>query len=303
MPNTHGTNTQKYEGKFMSGEFKVSGTVKDIWRYAVKSMGGETISDAVIVEGGILGDRGYALIDQATGKVVSAKLPKLWGGLLELGAVFTKTPKVGQELPPVVITWPDGTEVISSSGDPEGKLTQTVGRTVYMTTTRPKEVSLERLDPLEDEETILDIGDIMMEGRFSDYAAMHVVTTSSLDRLQEIDPEHSYDERRFRPNVVIDTASSGRGFIENDWVGHTLCIGPSVRLHISDPTPRCAVPTLPQRGGITKNSNILRTIVEHNSQPIPLLDDEILPSVGVYGFVLQGGEIKKDDAVRIDQDP
>ena len=77
---------------------------------------------------------------------------------------------------------------------------------------------------------------MIIEGRFSDYATVHVVSTSSLVRLTEIDPECSYDARRFRPNLVIDTSTIGNGFIENDWVGKTLSIGADVRLHISDPT-------------------------------------------------------------------
>lgn len=279
----------------MSNQAINAGRIKEIWRYPVKSMGGESLQNTTIIEGGILGDRGYALIDQTTGKIASAKMPKLWGGLLELEVVFNEAPKIDKKLPPVLITWPDGVKAITDGGDPKGKFTKTVGRSVKMTSKRPKEISLERLDPLKDEETILDIGNIMMEGRFSDYAAVHVVTTSSLDRLTEIDPECSYDARRFRPNLVIDTSAIGKGFIENDWVGKTLSIGADVRLHISDPTPRCVIPTLAQKGGIAKESKILQTIVKHNSQSVPLLDDEILPCIGVYGFILQGGEINKGD--------
>ena len=54
-----------------------AGRIKEIWRYPVKSMGGESLQNTTIIEGGILGDRGYALIDQTTGKIASAKMPKL----------------------------------------------------------------------------------------------------------------------------------------------------------------------------------------------------------------------------------
>jgi uncharacterized protein YcbX len=43
---------------------------------------GEILDEALIDEGGVLGDRAYALIDQDTGKVASAKLPKKWGACL-----------------------------------------------------------------------------------------------------------------------------------------------------------------------------------------------------------------------------
>ena len=69
---------------------------------------------------------------------------------------------------------------------------------------------------------------------------------------------------------------------------------------ISDPTPRCVIPTLAQKGGVAKEPKILRTIVKHNSQSIPLLDNEILPYIGVYGFVLQGGEINKGDFFHVE---
>ena len=276
-----------------------AGTIQTIWRYAVKSMAPEEIDDALMTEHGILGDRCYALIDQTTGKVASAKMPKMWGGLLQLAAAFTEAPVAGQALPPVRITWPDGSEAVTSGGDPEGKLSATVDRAVELTTTKPAEVSLERLDPLAEEEEILDIGDIMMEGRFSDYAAVHMLTTASLAKLSAISPDISFDAIRFRPNLIIEAPADAEGFIENDWVGRTVCIGDDVRLRISDPTPRCSIPTLAQKGGVTKDPKVLRTIVQHNSQPVPLLDDEVLPCVGVYGFVEQGGTFRKGDPVRV----
>ena len=285
----------------MSEKIENTGTIKDIWRYAVKSMGGENIESAKVVEGGILGDRGYALIDQSNGKIVSAKMPNLWGNLLELGAKFTKEPQENEELPSVAIYWPDGTKISSNNRTLNKKLSDRLGREVEITKNRPSEISLQRLDPLEKEETILDIGDIMMEGRFSDYAALHIVTTSSLNKLHEIDPDRTYNALRFRPNIIIDTSVNKNGFIENSWVDNVLCIGEEVRLKISDPTPRCAIPTLAQKGGISKDPKILRTIVEHNSQPVPLLDDEVLPCVGVYAFVLQTGEIKNGDVIRIEK--
>lgn len=279
---------------------KEIGTIKTILRYAVKSMGGEGLDEALVTDGGLLGDRGYALIDQSNGKIGSAKMPTKWGGLLALHATFVAPPRAGEPLPPVKIDWPNGDTVISDAGDVDARLSKTVGRTVKLTTTRPETISLERLDPLADEEVILDIGAIMMEGRFSDYAALHLLTTASLARLSELSPDIAFEAGRFRPNLVIEAASGQHGFIENDWVGRTVAIGDDVRLRISDPTPRCAIPTLAQHGGIEADSRTLRAIVEHNVLPVPLLDDRVLPCVGVYGFVIQGGSVRKGDAVRVE---
>ncbi|MDA0230224.1 MAG: MOSC domain-containing protein [Proteobacteria bacterium] len=284
----------------MTSQSNAVGTIQNIWRYAVKSMGGEELGEALVTEGGLLGDRGYAVIDQANGKVGSAKMPKKWGSLLTLSSAYSAPPSAGAPLPPVQINWPGGESVISGGGDIDARLSETVGRPVALTTVRPETVSLERMDPLEAEETILDIGEIMMAGRFSDYAAIHLLTTATLARLSELSPGIAFDAKRFRPNLIIEAAEGRHGFVENDWVGRTVAIGKDVRLHITDPTPRCLIPTQAQHGGIEKDMKIVSTIVEHNSLPVPVLDNEVLPCVGVYGFVLKGGDMRQGDTIRVE---
>ena len=275
------------------------GTVEGLWRYPVKSMAGARLDEAPVGEGGILGDRAYAVIDRTSGRVGSAKLPKKWAGLIALTADFVAPPQTGAPLPPVRIVWPDGTAVASNEADADARLSETVGRPVALTVERPENVSVERLDPLADEETVVDIGGLMMAGRFSDYAALHLVTTATLACLAELRPESTFDVRRFRPNAIVASPEGDRGFVENDWVGRELAIGDEVRLRISDPAPRCSIPTLAQ-AGLPKDPHLLRTIVEHNTVPVPALEGEPLPCVGVYAFVIRGGTVKKDDAVRVE---
>src|SRR2546425_979778 len=62
-------------------------------------------------------------------------------------------------------------------------------------------------------------------GTFFDCAVVHLLTTATLDRLGELYPRGRFEVRRFRPNIVLQPASRGTGFIENSWVGHTLAIG------------------------------------------------------------------------------
>ena len=281
-----------------SKDTAVGGTVKALWRYPVKSMAGTKLNEAVITEGGILGDRAYAVIDGTSGRVGSAKTPKKWASLMALAANFVEPPEAGALLPPVRIVWSDGTEATSDAGDVDARLSETLGRPVTLTTERPETPSLERLDPLAAEETIVDIGELMMAGRFSDYAALHLITTATMARLAALRPESVFNARRFRPNVTIATPEGETGFVENDWVGRELVIGDEVRLRISDPTPRCSIPTIAQKG-LAKDPQVLRTIVEHNRLPVPLLDGESLPCAGVYGFVIQGGTVKRGDTVRV----
>src|SRR5712672_2040478 len=87
------------------------GSVATLWRFPVKSMGGEQLQDVEVTERGVLGDRAYALIDKDTGKVVSAKSVRLFPNLLDCKAAFVEPPRRGGDLPPVQILFPDSTTV------------------------------------------------------------------------------------------------------------------------------------------------------------------------------------------------
>ena len=93
------------------------GSVATLWRFPVKSMGGEQLQDVEVTERGVLGDRAYALIDKDTGKVVSAKSVRLFPNLLDCKAAFVEPPRRGGDLPAVQILFPDGTTVRSDSGE------------------------------------------------------------------------------------------------------------------------------------------------------------------------------------------
>ncbi len=63
------------------------------------------VHDADVTERGLLGDRSYALVDPADGKVASAKSP--WPGLFDFRSAFVEAPRTGENIPPVRITLPD----------------------------------------------------------------------------------------------------------------------------------------------------------------------------------------------------
>jgi hypothetical protein len=127
----------------------------------------------------------------------------------------------------------------------------------------------------------------MPAGTFFDIAVVHLVTTATMDHLRGLYPQGRFEARRFRPNVVVSTGPEDRGFVENDWIGHTVQIGDSVRLAISEPCPRCVMITLPQ-GDLPKDTGILRTAAQHNAV-----------NIGVYASVLSSGRIRRGDAVTL----
>src|SRR5580765_224314 len=74
---------------------EVVGLISELWRFPVKSMGGERLSEVEVTERGFHGDRAYALIDMETGRVVSAKSVKRFPGLLNCKASFVEPAQMG----------------------------------------------------------------------------------------------------------------------------------------------------------------------------------------------------------------
>jgi hypothetical protein len=275
-----------------SGQARV-GTVAALWRYPVKSMMGEELNSCDITGRGLLGDRQFAVVDRSTGKVGGAKNPRKWGNFFDFRAAYAEPPKAGAKMSPVRITLPDGTAVTSGQGDLEQVLSRAFGRDVAFAEARPGDRSpaatAEEYWPdmagLDYRDTVTDFE--MPAGTFFDIAVVHLVTTATIDHLRALYPQGRVEARRFRPNIVVSTGPDQQGFAENDWIGHTVAIGDSVRLGITEPCPRCVMITLPQ-GDLPKDSGILRTAAQHNAV-----------NVGVYASVLSGGTIRRGDAVTL----
>ena len=108
------------------------GTIEALWRFPVKSMLGEELDAADLNEGGIVGDRAYAVRDRETGKVASAKHPKRWPDLLACRAAFVEPPRPGDELPPARIELADGSSVLTDAADVDAVLSRFFGRDVEL---------------------------------------------------------------------------------------------------------------------------------------------------------------------------
>jgi uncharacterized protein YcbX len=141
------------------------------------------------------------------------------------------------------------------------------------------------IEGLEHRDTVTDFG--LPEGTFFDCAVVHLLTTATLDRLRELYPPGRFEVRRFRPNIVVETASGEKDFVEDAWIGQILAIGDTVRLSITGPCGRCVMTTLPQ-DDLPRDTGILRTAAQHNRA-----------NVGVYASVLQGGKVRRGDSVRL----
>lgn len=261
------------------------GSIAQLWRYPIKSMGGERLPEArLATDTGIAGDRAFAVIDPATGTVASAKHPRKWNVLLECTATLREPGRA-------TITLPDGRQVDSAAAT--DALTKLVGRDVQLSTTPPRQARYDDATSSTGEPLAVGAG----AGTFFDFAPIHFVTTATLARLQELLPSSRVDRARFRPNLVIDTGTA-RGFVENDWNGREIAIGNEVRLCVVFTCPRCVMTTLAQ-GGLPADPAILRAATEHNPQWFPLLAKK-LPTVGMYATVVSGGTIREGDRVTLE---
>jgi uncharacterized protein YcbX len=263
------------------------GTIASLWRYPVKSMLGEELSTSVVTERGLSGDRVFALVDRETGKVVSAKEPRKWARMFELGATYVETRR-GNGPARALITLPDGTSVTSDLPNLNEILSRELGRDVALASSAPEAPSLEEYWPdiegLAFREAVTDVA--MPPGTFFDLGVVHILTTAMIDRLRELYPGGRFDVRRFRPNVVV--ACEERGFVENQWIGRTLALGDEVRLEVTRPCPRCVMTTLPQ-DDLPKDPGILRAAAKHNDA-----------NVGVYASVVRGGVLARGDRVSLE---
>ena len=273
----------------MPSDNPVVGQVVSLWRYPVKSMQGEELNASAVTARGLLGDRAFALVDSAEGKVASAKNPRKWPGLFDYRAAFAEPPR-GEQLPPLRINLPDGAPLPGEQADRDRVLSAALGRGVSLRGAAPEAPVLEEywpdLEGLAHRDAVTD--ESMPPGTFFDLATVHLLTTATIDRLRELYPQGRFEVRRFRPNVVVVPASGEKGFIENGWIGRTLALGGEVRLRVTGPCPRCVMTTLPQ-ADLPKDHGILRTAVQHNQV-----------HVGVYADVLRGGTLRRGDPVRLE---
>ena len=261
--------------------------VASLWRYPVKSMLGEVVDSLFVDQGGAHGDRRLALLDAVTGRVASAKQPRLWRELLQ----FSARVDAGE----VRIKLPDGRTVSANHAGIDDLLSQSLGRPVQLISERPQGATLERPDP----EQVLQFGlDAEVEGQlveiaratpgesFTDLAPLHAITTATVEHV-------GTEALRYRPNLLIATPPGYPPYAENDWVGRQMVAG-EARLQVLKPTVRCAVPTL-EHGALPRAPHALRTLMAENR--LASSGSGGVPCAGVYLEVLTAGTINTEDVV------
>jgi uncharacterized protein YcbX len=271
----------------------VVGTVDSLWRFPVKSMLGEQVDELVVASRGVAGDRSHALIDLETGKVISAKHPRIGGRLLSFRARYVEAPRDEESLPPVEVTLPDGSVVRSDGEEIDDVLSAAFGSPVHFSSDPPQHPVIEVGIP----GGRLDSGIGWLAPRtFQDGAPLSLLTTATLSALQSAGPTASFDPRRFRANFVVRTSPQLQGFVENDWVGELVDLGDDVQTAILMADPRCIVVVLGQEE-LPRDNTVLQVISKANRMEVPGMGPS--PCVGVYGRVRASGVVKLGDEVTV----
>ncbi len=265
-------------------------------RYPVKSMLGEEVASSEVTPSGLTGDRGLALIHRTTGRVASAKNPRLWRALLTLTARAMDT---GTETA-VNITLPDGQTVKSTDTDVDDILSWFLGQEVTLTAEPPPDAAMEHADPDQvirggvtapADISLVQISAGAPPGTFFNFAPVHIVTTSTLDRIAKLSPDGTAEVPRYRPNIVLSTPGHD-GFAENDWLGRDLVVSNSdLLLRVVARTPRCAVPTLAHGETVPRSAAALRVVADHNRVLPREHSTGPEPCAGVYAQVIRPGRI------------
>ena len=222
-------------------------SIAELWRYPVKSMGGERVESLELRISAVVGDRRWAVRNTETGKIASAKRPRPYGQLLSWRA---RTQADGG----LVVVSPDGGEYVVGTGELDAALTEALGESVQVVEVEEgREETYGSEWPeipgtvLSDVEVDLPVAVLTEKTSFVDASAVHIIVNQSLKHLASLLGGAKLGVERFRPNIVLDAhddAGSGE-FADLAWKDIDFKIG-NAELRIGDATPRCVMTTLAQ---------------------------------------------------------
>lgn len=283
------------------------GSIGQIYRYPVKSMGGEQLERTDVGTNGVLGDRAWAVRDEVKGGIKGAKK---FPALMQCQARYLDAPSAEQPSARAEIELPDGSRVSTDDQDAASRISAAIGNEVSLWPLMPKsdlahyrrtggealanEEGLRAVFAREPDEPLPDLSVFPAElmeyesplGTYFDAFPLLIMTRAGLDFIQPNAGESTIDVRRFRPNLVVETEGTDQGFIEEDWAGKKMRIG-NLTVQCEVICPRCVMVT---HGfdDLPKDPTIMRTLVRETGGHL-----------GVYASVIEPGAVSVGDEVEI----
>jgi uncharacterized protein len=257
------------------------GTVESLWRYPVKSMSGEEMTEAFMGFSGFYGDRCYAFKNSAARKGFPYLSATVQEQMLRYRPQF--------RYPEKTITPPNLIEAMSiapgvtpANGEAEDMILDVVtpsGAVVAVNDPALLEMLVEGLRG-ENHLTLVRSDRALTDCR--------PVSLISLQTIRQVEAELGIpiDNRRFRANVYLDLASND-GFAEDEWIGRRARIGAKAEIAILERDPRCKMISLDPDTG-EHNPEVLRKVAKTHEN-----------LAGVYCAVLVEGVLTKGDSIQL----
>jgi uncharacterized protein len=211
----------------------VSLVVEQIWRYPVKSIGGERIELTRADAAGVQGDRLWAVQD-AAGKLGSGKGSKRFTRIVGLLGLTARYEDLAE---PPIVTGQDGTDYPVATGAADEFLCTLAGKRVWVRR---------------------DTGVVHFDG-----VPLTLVGTATLDWLSAQLPSVQVEARRLRPNLVVHTSEP---FEEEAWVGQAVQIGTALAVFQAI-LPRCVMVGMAQPG-LARSNAVLKRIAARTDNPL-----------------------------------
>jgi uncharacterized protein len=250
-----------------------------IWRYPVKSLQGEQLSEAVLENSGLAGDRCWGIRDETTGKILT--------GRREPQLLLAAASRTGDGEPEIAL--PSGGVCRGTGLETDAALSDWLQRPVTLVGAigAPGGEAEFFEDATDDSSTA--IGWTMPPGRFVDAMPLLLLTTASLRAGAALYPAGEWNVRRFRPNLFIDVDidTETDHWIEDSWCGHSVNIGP-VEVLPRQGCARCTMVTRPQPE-LGRDLDIYRTIAHHHGG-----------TFGVWTQVRTAGSVAVNDSVVVE---
>lgn len=222
-------------------------------------MAGERLDASRVEASGVPGDREWGVFDASTSEIADASKAKRWQALPQAWSRIA----------------PSGSIEVSTDGEDWGD-----------PTAGPYRQALSELFGFPAE--LRRYAPAGAEGVKPTYSRspIHLLTTASLRTLQSLLPQSVIDQRRFRPNVLVDMADGAARIPEYDWIGREIHLGDAILRGVR-PCGRCSFTTL-QQAGLPLDIDVLRTLALQFDRHF-----------GIYCDVMQAGEICRGDALMV----
>jgi uncharacterized protein YcbX len=259
----------------------IIGTVESLWRYPVKSMRGEALTEAFMGFSGVFGDRCYAFKSSAARKGAPYLTASTQQQMLRYRPQFRDSARAAK--PPNLF---EAMSIAPGLSPANGEL---------------DDLALDVVTPaggviaIDDPALLTMLGEgisdehqltlVRSDRALTDCRPVSLISVQSVRQLAA-ELEIPFDQRRFRANVYLDLAAAD-GFAEDQLVGRRLRIGERTEISILERDPRCKMISLDPNSG------------EHNPEIFRKVAQAHAAYAGVYAAVLVEGMLANGDSVEL----